>query len=183
MDLIVDVAGSPREFLAALERYAADWRESRVPLSLRAQGVLGCTATVRDPAFTIRLRGGGGRGPRLLCTGVAEDGPAGTRLRARVGRTAWAPRVEEVGGILVAALYGALVGAFAAGIAGSRAVGLGVGVSVFAIQLYSDALRMRRNVQLYTVEFRVLLLAVSAWAGSSHPGAPPNEALQPTGAS
>lgn len=98
------VPGTPDEFLGALQRYGREWRESRIPPRLRAEGVYRCTVAIRGDAFELRLNRVR-RGPAVLCEGRAlANADGGTRVVARARITTASKVMDAVflGGITLA---------------------------------------------------------------------------------
>jgi hypothetical protein len=72
----------PAEYLHRIERFAADWRESRFPSALRKRNIFGCRVRMLSAdMFEVRLRPLT-RGPEFLCRGQITPVPSGSSLGA-----------------------------------------------------------------------------------------------------
>jgi hypothetical protein len=150
---------SPAEFLAALERFAADWHESRLPAAMRDRGVAGLAFDRLGPAgFRLRLRGAQfrfGASHGGACTGnlVAKRG-GGSVIHYTVG---FSPHVRY-------AAIGAPVAAAAvvAAVAGPRWEALAVGGWLLAAGLALDAIQLPRTRAVLGPEFADILARVGA---------------------
>src|SRR5690606_13344965 len=80
--LRLEIELPPAEYLHRLERFAADWRESRFPSALRKRNIFGCRVRMlSEDMFEIRLRPLS-REPEFLCRGQITPVPSGSSLRA-----------------------------------------------------------------------------------------------------
>ena len=98
----------PEAFLQRLSRYGADWRDSRLPGTLRAQFVTGFRVRVDGDHFTLGVKPGF-RGPQAICVGSVHIDPAGCRVRARTvaapgARRPWLTAVASLAAVANAAI-------------------------------------------------------------------------------
>jgi hypothetical protein len=76
---------SLRDLLSRLAAFGKEWRESKLPESVRKAGYFGCEITVEGATFTLSLEPQG-RGPLLVWRGIAlsrEAPEPGSEVRLR----------------------------------------------------------------------------------------------------
>jgi len=78
----------PAAVVDRLASYGREWRESKIPPTLRASGIYGCQITFQNGAFKLRLEPQG-RGPQLVWTGRVTPEATGSRLDVRSAQTGW----------------------------------------------------------------------------------------------
>lgn len=161
---IVGVELPPSAFLVALEAYAADWHESRLPPTMRARGIFGLRFERLGPSgFRLRPRGyefrfGADWG--AVCTGDVRPAPqgGGAEVAFRVGLRPGARQVSLVVPAGVAAV------GLAAGL-GTAPLLIGAWLALWAVGI--GALQQRRTAAVLGPEFADVLRRAGAGAGAA----------------
>ena len=80
----IKLSNPPSEVLQRLEKFGADWRESKIPAELRRAGVLGATVAVNADTFRMRIQAAR-RSPEFYLDGEVVATPnGGSQIRGNL---------------------------------------------------------------------------------------------------